>query len=108
MLAELGLHQADAPKIAKALGVSERTIWRWIATDAPKTARLSLWWLSRAGHSVWDCEMEARTTLAIQHSDALWREISRLRTQLAMMTRDTVGPAHRMSCANDSQAYARA
>lgn len=79
LMTDLGLNASDVPKIAKALGVSERTAWRWKAGQAPRMALLSLWWLSRWGHSEWDCEMFNRTQLAIQSRDAVWREVRRLR-----------------------------
>ena len=60
LLADLSLHPRDYPRVARSLGVSERTIKRWATGKAPLTARLSLWWLSREGYSEWDCEMERR------------------------------------------------
>src|SRR6218665_133106 len=53
LLSDLGLKSSDAPRIARALDVSESTIWRWMRDGAPKTACLSLWWLSHHGHSEW-------------------------------------------------------
>ena len=79
LLSDLGLTAADSARVAKALGVSERTIWRWRRSGAPRIAGLALWWLSRWGHSAWDCEMHNRTTLALQQAEALWRELRRLR-----------------------------
>lgn len=81
LMTDLGLTTADMPKIASALGVSERTIWRWKGSKAPKTALLSLWWLSRWGHSEWDCEMHNRTKAALELRDSLWREVRKLQDQ---------------------------
>lgn len=47
-------------RLAARLGVSPRTIRRWINGKAPRVASLSLWWLSRQGYSEWECEMERR------------------------------------------------
>lgn len=51
LIEDLGLRPETHPAVARALGVSERTIRRWIAGKAPRVARLSLWWLSRYGYS---------------------------------------------------------
>lgn len=78
LLADLG--DPSNLEIARALGVSARTVQRWRAGRAPRMALLSLWWLSREGHSLWDCEMERRTRIALTQADALWREVRRLRS----------------------------
>jgi len=77
----------DAAKIARALGVSTRTVQRWNRGEAPRAARLSLWWLSHEGHSVWDCEMHERTRLATSLNAAMWRELGTLRKELANSVR---------------------
>lgn len=89
LLADLG--QPKPAAVARALGVSERTVQRWIKSGAPRTALLSLWWLSRAGHDEWDCEMANRTSLALQTNRALWSEVARLRQELVLMTRTNPG-----------------
>ncbi|WP_350340384.1 helix-turn-helix domain-containing protein [Roseateles aquae] len=103
LLSDLGLSAHDTPRIARALGVSERTVWRWFASEAPRVARLSLWWLSRHGHSVWDAEMHNRTQLALTQQAALWREVAKLR-QAQLRTPDlrAYGPP-----ANEPSAYGR-
>lgn len=55
---------ASYEEIAKALGVSVRSVRRWRKCGAPTTARLALWWLSRDGHRTWDAEMGTRSDLA--------------------------------------------
>lgn len=87
LLDNLGLTLKDAPRIAKALGVSARTIYRWWPDKAPRSALLSLWWLSREGHSTWDSEMANRTALAIGYADALRRELAQARGALAALGR---------------------
>ncbi len=79
LMKDLGLTTADVPKMAQTLGVSERTVWRWKAHGAPKMALLSLWWLSRWGHSLWDSEMANRTALYRGLHDAMFRELRKLR-----------------------------
>jgi len=80
ILADIG--NPKTVKIAKALGVSRRTVERWKAGKTPRVALLSLWWLSREGHSTWDAEMHNRTMLALGLHDSLWRELRKLRKQL--------------------------
>ena len=63
LLDDMGSPGRNPRAVAAALGVSERTIRRWIAGKAPRTARLSLWWLSRHGYSEWECEMHRRAYL---------------------------------------------
>lgn len=95
LMADLGLTAADVPKMAKALGVSERSVWRWKAGEAPKMALLSLWWLSRWGHSLWDCEMHNRTELALAMRDSLWREVRKLQDQARTQQRQLLGQVAR-------------
>lgn len=83
LLEELGLQAADTPQIAKALDVSESTVWRWKRHGAPRIACLSLWWLSREGHGTWDAEMANRTALTAQWNAALWRELGKRRQDTA-------------------------
>lgn len=85
LVAQLG--HPTAPEIARALGVARRTVERWNCGKAPRSARLSLWWLSHEGHSTWDAEMANRTALAVQTADALWREVGRLRSELGHFER---------------------
>jgi len=91
LTADLG--NPSCAQIAKALGVSVRTVERWRRGKTPRVALLSLWWLSREGHSAWDCEMANRTTLALQTTDALWRELKRSRGRAHLGHEITVTPA---------------
>lgn len=63
-LAELAgdLANPTAAELAGALGVSERTVWRWMADGGPQAARLALYWLTPWGWSAH--EAEARRRLA--------------------------------------------
>ncbi len=72
--------------VARALGVSERTCWRWVADDeAPRAALLALFWLTSWGWS--EVEAEARHTLTTAHalSDALQRENTALRAEIGRL-----------------------
>jgi len=88
LLADIGNPKPAA--IAKALDVSERTVQRWMRTGAPRTALLSLWWLSREGHSVWDAEMFNRTQLALATNKALWRLVKENRLEAASQPSEPV------------------
>lgn len=70
-------------QLAKALGVSKRTIRRWKKTNGPITARLVLWCLSPHGNNVMRLEMAYGCQITRQQMDALRREASCLRQQLA-------------------------
>lgn len=54
MLADLG--NPSPAEIAAALGVSRRTVYRWLAADhAPRPVMLSLFWVTRWGMSEVHC-----------------------------------------------------
>lgn len=55
-------------ELARALGVSERTVFRWIKDDdAPKAVLLSLFWLTKWGQDIVNCDAgnDARLQAAI-------------------------------------------
>lgn len=62
LLADLG--PVEPSKVANALGISERTLRRYMAGKAPRIARLSLWWLSWNGYTTWDEIQRRRYDLA--------------------------------------------
>ncbi len=80
LLADLG--HPTAAEIAKALGVSVRTVWRWQAGDWPRCAQLALFYCSRWGWSQTDSEARFRVSLAEQHVEALAAELATARAQL--------------------------
>lgn len=84
---ELGLNGCSDVELARALGVSPRTIGRWKSGNAPRVALLALWWLSEEGHSTWDSEMHNRTLIAIGLARAQADEIKRLRSLAASLGR---------------------
>jgi hypothetical protein len=82
MLADLG--GPSAPDLARALDVHPRTVARWLADDqAPRTACLSVWWLTRWGFSAVDCELWNAAQLAFSERDAWRSEVASLRRELA-------------------------
>lgn len=82
MCQDLGLPPA---KIARYLGVTERTLRRWQHRGAPRAAHLALYWESRFGMSA----LEAERGNLIAHYHALAgmhaREVARLRGIVAKL-----------------------
>ena len=95
LLADLG-----SPKtcdLALHLGVSERTVWRWMQSGkAPRPAHLALFWVSSWGISLIDAEAEWAARLHRQLADALRRERDQLAAKLA-----TLGQIGEFGSAND-------
>jgi hypothetical protein len=81
LLADLG-HPAPRD-LAPALGVSERTVWRWHATGWPRCAHLALYFASSWGWSAVECD--AHNTLATHQAlaKAYLAERDAARAQLA-------------------------
>lgn len=84
LLSDLGNPRAQA--IAKALGVTPRTVQRWIAADeAPLVCRLALFYVTRYGRSAVNAQAENdaqiyRTSHQIAQADAArrTRDVQRL------------------------------
>ena len=87
--------------IAKALGVSTRTVDRWKKDGAPRIALLSLWWVSHQGHSVCDAEMANRTMLTAQTNRILWTAIGELKTEVKRAELGLTKPGKLLRSAND-------
>lgn len=81
ILADLG-HPTSAV-LGKALGVSERTVWRWRAADSwPHSAALALFFSSRWGWSVVESEAVFTLRNAAALTEALQRENAALRERI--------------------------
>lgn len=81
LLDDLGM--PTAKRLAKALGVSERTVTRWKSSEqAPRAVMLALFWLSRWGQSALRVEAVYTADMARSLVDALTRERDELRAQL--------------------------
>lgn len=84
MLADLGSPRPAA--LARALGVSERTAWRWVAADdAPRSALLALYWLTAWGWSEVVSDAQQTITLARGMADCLGRELTAARAEIARL-----------------------
>lgn len=83
--------------IAKALGVSLSTVYRWSSQDkAPKTAKMAVYWITRWGQSEIDAEMWNTAQAYRGLAESLQREIALLKEQIASM-----GRIGQYGCAND-------
>jgi predicted DNA-binding transcriptional regulator AlpA len=70
-------------ELAKALGVTERTVWRWLKNDsAPKAVLLSLFWLTRWGMSQTNAEVHNLASLHMSMSSALRSELGKAQQEI--------------------------
>lgn len=75
-------------KVAKALGVSERTLRRWLAKgDAPKPAMFSLFWLTSWGQAAVHCEAHNSALMHAQMAASLRRRVAELEAQIDELRR---------------------
>lgn len=75
MLSDLG--NPHPRHIAKALGVSTRTVYLWLSRDeAPRPASLALFWLTRWGQQWLDADLFNLSTAAQGHAAALARQLA--------------------------------
>lgn len=84
LLDDLG--NPPARVIARAVGVSERTVQRWIADDsAPRSVLLALFWVTRWGQSVVHAEAHNSARMWAGFARALQDELQQIRSQLAKL-----------------------
>lgn len=69
--------------LATALGVSERTVYRWRMEGGSRIARVAVWWLTWEGHAHWDHEMHQRTVMALQMNEVLMAANRRLEARVS-------------------------
>lgn len=82
ILDDLGNPRPEA--IGRALGVTPRTVRRWIADDqAPRPAVLALFWVTRWGLGTVDAEATNAARLYAAQAGALQRQADGLRAELA-------------------------
>ncbi len=82
----LGALSATPDDAAAALGVSPRSVYRWLAADcAPRPVGLALWWLTPWGWSMLDSEVGHRMATAAAIADALRAELTAERAQCARL-----------------------
>ena len=81
MLDDIGNPTAQA--LARALGVTRRTVERWRkAGHAPRAAMLAIYWLTRWGMDAVHCEAHNAAQLHAGMSDCLKREGERLKAEI--------------------------
>ena len=82
MLSDLG-HPRPAD-LARALRVSERTIQRWCRDDqAPHCAGLAVFWVTRWGRDLADCEAHNLALLRADEAAIARADAARVRRELA-------------------------
>ena len=75
-------------ELARALDVSERTVYRWIAADtAPRTVMAALYWLTDYGRAELLGHAEYGARLAHQLADSLRRELDQARAHIEHLER---------------------
>ncbi|MFY9477182.1 MAG: hypothetical protein WAQ08_05895 [Aquabacterium sp.] len=83
MLADIG---RPTPKAAaKALGVSEATLRRYLKHGAPRPVLLALYWLTANGRQDLDDELHYRASFATAHVGVLQTEVRKLRATIDLL-----------------------
>ena len=86
MLDDIG--RPHPTKVAKALGVSVRSVHRWIKLDrAPRPVELALYWLTSNGHHAVHCEAHNDAVMHAAMARCLREQIVRLEAQLEHLGR---------------------
>ena len=71
------------PVVARHLGISDRTLERYAATQqAPRPVMLALFWETRWGRSAADVEVHNRASVHRQHANGLAKENAALRRRI--------------------------
>ncbi len=82
------LRRPGAPAIARHLGVTENTVYRWQRGEPlPRPAHLALFWETTYGRSVQHCEAVNRAAALHGLCECLKRENAGLRTRIAYLER---------------------
>lgn len=82
ILADIG--QPTPAQLGQALGVSPASARRWVQQDsAPRPVALALWWLTRWGMSVIECEAVNAAAINAGLVRSLQDDLARSRAQLA-------------------------
>ena len=82
ILGDLG--DPPAHRVARVLGVGQRTVYRWNQRGhAPRSATLALYWLTRWGRSAVHTQAVNDALMAVQLAASLERERDQLQAQLA-------------------------
>lgn len=105
MMADCG--NAKPRDVAKALGVSERTVISWLSVgSAPRPALLALFWMTRWGMQWADVEVFNLAQLHIAMSEALKCELGRAQKEIEEQRRqlERIGRLGDFGSANDPAA----
>ena len=79
---------ARTPAIARYLGVTERSVYKWRAANrAPRPAQLALFWETKWGQSLSTTTALNGAMYHAAHVASLEQEIARLKAQLARIER---------------------
>jgi hypothetical protein len=85
----------DLRRVARHLGLTAPTLRRYARTgNAPRVVHLALFWESRWGLSVLDCEIVNRERVLRGQADALGRENKALKAQLSRLAALANGAAN--------------
>lgn len=75
-------------QVARHLGVTHRTLQRWVAAgDAPRSALLAMYWESRWGRSAMDAQLVNDARIAHGLVSSLQSENATLRARIARLER---------------------
>lgn len=106
MLESLG--NPEPKRLAKWLGVSERTIWNYNrAGQAPRSAMLALFWLTPWGDSALDTDRENLVRVLQSLTNSLGNDVANLRTRIAYLERIGGFGSANEPAASDSLSIAR-
>lgn len=95
------LGRPSSKRLAKALGISERTARRYIATGtAPRAICMALYWLTRWGRSQLDADAVNDAGMAVTYATALKRERDYLRGQVEHLKIERDAWRERLKSAN--------
>ena len=73
-------------RIAKALGIGERTVYRYNRDgQAPRACTLALFWLTRWGRGIIDAQAVNDARLAVGYFEALRRQVAELERENARL-----------------------
>ena len=86
MLEDIG--KPSPKKLAKALGVCERSVWRWISLgEAPRPAMLAIYWLTQWGRGSVHADLQNEAVMYAGYVNALKADVARLEAQVESLGR---------------------
>lgn len=93
MLDDLGA--PPAPRVARVLGVSERSVYRWAAHGAaPRCPSLALFWLTSWGRETVAAQATNDAKLAVSYVRSLADEIHRLQATVRHLSSLSTGASN--------------